>query len=223
MTIQTAYDRWAASYDHDRNLTRDLDAQLVRAAFAAGVGGRTLEIGCGTGKNTAWLAGVSAQVLALDFSAGMLGAARRKVQAGNVIFARADLQNPWPVESAAVERVVCSLVLEHIADLGAVFAEAYRCLRPGGVFFLSELHPYRQYQGKKARFEAEAGRVEIDAFVHHTADFFQAGRAAGLNLADLGEWRHAEDGADAPPRILTLRFVKGSGAVISQSVNQPPG
>ena len=35
MTIRDAYNAWAATYDTDRNLTRDLDAQVTRATLAA--------------------------------------------------------------------------------------------------------------------------------------------------------------------------------------------
>lgn len=73
--VAAAYDQWSVQYDHDRNPTRDLDA-LVLPRVLGGLRPRaTLETGCGTGKNTAFLAGISQSVLAVDFSAGMLAKA----------------------------------------------------------------------------------------------------------------------------------------------------
>ena len=68
--IAEAYDRWAATYDADKNATRDLDAIVVRKAPLALEGREVLELGCGTGKNTSYLAEHAARVVAMDFSEG---------------------------------------------------------------------------------------------------------------------------------------------------------
>ncbi len=204
-TIATTYSMWSSTYDTDRNLTRDLDAQ-VTARFVGGLHfGSLLEIGCGTGKNTQVLAQHSGHVLALDVSPGMLAVARQKVQMPHVQFQQADLAQPWPCADAAVDAVVGNLVLEHIADLGFVFGEAARVLRPGGTLFLCELHPFKQYLGSKARFQHGDTTHVLPAFVHHTSQFVAAGSAAGLRLRDLGEWWHQED-TEAPPRLISFVF-----------------
>lgn len=209
MTVQAGYDTWAASYDHDRNLTRDLDAQVTRAVVGGQRCAALLELGCGTGKNTALYAGIAGRVLALDFSAAMLRQAVGKhagPHSAAVAFALADLTHPWPCARRAVQLVTCNLVLEHIADLQAVFAQARRVLAPGGQCFICELHPFRQYQGKKATFQRNNSAVEIPAFVHHTSDFLRAAEAAGLTLQALGEWWHAEDSQQEPPRLISFLF-----------------
>lgn len=215
MTIQDAYNHWADSYDADRNLTRDLDAWIVRETFASRPMEHALEIGCGTGKNTRFLAQISRRVTALDFSPGMLRSAREKTAAApNVLFCRTNLLHPWPLPAASVNWVICDLVLEHIADLAAVFAEAFRCLKPGGSFFIAELHPFRQYSGSKANFQMGAQVFEVDAFIHHVSDFLKAGQSNGLMLDDLQERWHAEDQGQIP-RIITFQFRKPEGGVAS--------
>lgn len=206
-TVQAAYTQWAATYDTDRNLTRDLDQSVTRAALAGRRAASVLELGCGTGKNTALLAEIGARVQALDFSEGMLAQARAKVQAPNVTFGAADLTQPWPCADTSVDLVVGNLVLEHIAELDPLFAEAARVLAPGGLLFLAELHPFKQYLGSRAVFDQGQGRVELPAFVHHISDFLGAAARAGLRLLELREWWHPED-QQAPPRLLTLLFVK---------------
>jgi malonyl-CoA O-methyltransferase len=64
--------------------------------------------------------------------------------------------------------------LEHIEDLSFVFAEAARTLSSKGRFFINELHPFRQYEGKKARFYRNEEKIEVDAFIHNISDFLGA-------------------------------------------------
>lgn len=227
VNVRRAYDRWSDSYDQDQNLTRDLDGQVLRSALAELADGRgenplvlenprvleileILEIGCGTGKNTDFLAGIGAHVLALDFSEGMLAKARDTVRSGNVTFQAADITRPWPCADGSIDLIACDLVLEHIENLDFVFAQAGRVLAPGGRLFISELHPCRQYQGGRAHFQHDGATVEIPAFVHHLSDFLTAAERAGLQPAWLREFWHEQDQGQ-PPRIVSFLFEKGQG------------
>ena len=207
MSIQNAYNEWSQTYDTDRNLTRDLDQQVMREALAELHFDSILETGCGTGKNTTFLAQVGVHVHALDFSEGMIEKAREKVKAGNVRFSVADLTQKWPCEDQAYDLIVCNLVLEHIEDLAFIFSEAFRVLDAGGKFFINELHPFRQYEGKKAVFQGGEGVTEIPAFVHHISDFLNAASKNGFALLTLDERWHAED-LNKPPRIISFIFEK---------------
>ena len=75
--IQTGYNHWAATYDRDRNLTRDLDQVVTRKIVAHRRCGSILEIGCGTGKNTIVLAEIGERVLVLHFSRAMIIRAKK--------------------------------------------------------------------------------------------------------------------------------------------------
>ena len=207
MSIQDAYNQWSESYDTDRNLTRDLDQQVMREVLADLRFHSILEIGCGTGKNTAFLAHVGAHVHALDFSQGMIEKAKEKVKAENVRFEMADLTQRWPSEDQAYDLIVCNLVLEHIEDLSFIFSEAFRALEQGGKFFVNELHPFRQYEGKQARFAQGESEIEVPAFVHHISHFTNAASKNGLKLVKLDEHWHPED-ENKPPRIVSFVFEK---------------
>ena len=206
--IASAYDAWSQQYDRDPNTTRDLDALVLRQAGLRVRGRDVLEIGCGTGKNTEWLARESRTVVAMDFSEGMLAQARARVSAQNVRFVAHDVRDAWPIAATSVDVVTCNLVLEHVRALPPIFDEAVRVLRDSGQLFISELHPFRQLLGGQARFtREESGETTfVPAFRHSVSEFINAGLATGLQLCAMGE--RIEDGApaDAPPRLLTLLF-----------------
>lgn len=208
MTIDLAYTRWADRYDTGRNLTRDLDRSVTADVLGARRFGMSIEAGCGTGKNTPLLASISGSVLAMDFSAGMLARAKERVRESNVMFEHADVLQAWPCGAGVADLVSCNLVLKHVESLDRVFGEAARALRPGGLFFICELHPFRQYLGTQANFvDGEGSAVAITAFTHHLSDFMQSAAGAGFTLERLDEWWHAED-SGKPPRLLSLLLKK---------------
>lgn len=207
MDIQNAYNEWSDIYDSNINLTRDLDSNVTRSLLASRRFDSILELGCGTGKNTVFFAEIGAQVHALDFSQGMIQKAKEKVKAGNVRFETADLTKRWPCEDEIYDLISCNLVLEHIESLPHIFDEAARVLKPGGIFLVNELHPFKQYGGTKARFERTGEIVEVEAFVHHISDFTNAAEANGLSLVKLNEYWHEAD-ENKPPRLVSFLFEK---------------
>lgn len=207
MNIQQAYDTWAESYDTVVNKTRDLEGVALRAVLPATSFAHVVELGCGTGKNTDWLASKTNRLTAVDFSADMLAKAQARNQHPHVIFWQANIIQPWQFLDAPADLITCSLILEHIQDLNSVFAQASAALRPGGLFYIGEMHPFKQYQGSKARFETAVGSVlELECYVHHVSDFMQAANRYGLVCHDLREW--FDDDRNGTPRVLSFLFVK---------------
>lgn len=207
MRIQAAYNQWAKTYDADRNITRDLDADLTRRMFSGTSFNSILEFGCGTGKNTRLFSELGRRVIALDFSDEMLIGAQTAFNANHVTFQSADITAEWPVPEASQDLISCNLILQHIENLGFVFSQAYRALQAGGRLFISELHPIKKDQGSMARYVHEGEMICIPAFNHHISDFLKAAATCRLRLLDLNEWWHEEDAGKAP-RLVTFLFEK---------------
>ena len=207
MEIPESYNIWSVSYDHDQNPTRDLEAISLRETLTGMLFDTCLELGCGTGKNTLFLKDIATKVIAMDFSEKMLEEAKEKIPAGNVEYYKADISANWDFLNKKVDLIVSSLVLEHIEDVRPVFEKAYRTLTPGGVFYVGELHPYKQYSGSHAHFENDAGKFSLKCFTHHLSDFTNAASEAGFQILAVREY-FDENSQPGLPRILTLLFQK---------------
>lgn len=205
--IQAAYDRWAEFYDSNKNKTRDTEAIALREMLSGHYFDKCLEIGCGTGKNTLFLAEIAKNVTAVDFSDEMLAKAQLKILSNNVTFKKADINESWHFIDGIYDLVTFSLVLEHIENLNTIFKKVETVTTQGSVVYIGELHPFKQYTGTKARFETGTGIETLTCFDHNISDFHTAASAYGFALEALSEY--VDDDAATPiPRILSMTFIK---------------
>ena len=207
MDIANAYNSWSAQYDTNDNKTRDLEALSLQKILQGKSFKHCLEVGCGTGKNTAWLLTICDQITAIDLSNGMLDIAKNKIQSDKVHFIEGDITKDWTFANQTYDLVTFSLMLEHIEDLDAVFQKLAMVSDTGTRVYIGELHPFKQYAGSKARFETESGTQVVTCFNHHVTDFIQAANASGFQLILIDEQFDDEDRSQIP-RILNLLFEK---------------
>jgi predicted TPR repeat methyltransferase len=205
MSVQKAYDQWSATYDEVENKTRDLEKRACETVLETIEFDNVIELGGGTGKNTGCLAERAKHVLSVDLSAEMQAIAKQKVTAANVEFRIADIKQNWDFGRA--DLITCSLILEHVEDLGHVFTQAADHVLPGGHFYVCELHPFKQYAGSKAGFETSDGTRVLDCFVHNVTDYTDAAAANGFSIARIDEWFDDNDRSQIP-RLLSLLYKK---------------
>lgn len=115
------------------------------------------DLGCGTGNASELLAPHAERVIAVDLSAPMLEAARRRLAGRtNVEFAEGSLER-LPLADRSVDAAVCFLVLHHIDEPARAVREMRRILRRdhgGGVALIVDMvehdrNEYRQTMGHK--------------------------------------------------------------------------
>ncbi|MCW2603919.1 MAG: Methyltransferase type 11 [Pseudonocardiales bacterium] len=131
-----AYDTDARTYAdewHDQPPPTDLHA-VVREFFAPGP---TADIGCGSGRDTAWLSANGYPATGYDASTGLLDEARRRYPA--LQFLDAVLPELDEVEPASFANVLCETVIMHLppADVAPSVRRMLDLLRPGGTLYLS--------------------------------------------------------------------------------------
>lgn len=205
MNTRDLYNQWSSSYDEVENKTRDLEKIAGQRVLTGLNTGTVIELGCGTGKNTSWLAEAATHLTAVDFSEDMMAVAKGKIRRDNVVFQQADISQPWTFTDRKADLVTCSLILEHIQDLHTVFQQVRDHLKDNGHFYVCELHPFKQYSGSKARFETPAGTKVLPCYVHHLTDYLEAATASSLSLADIREWFDNEDRSGLP-RLISFLF-----------------
>ncbi|MCH7814538.1 MAG: class I SAM-dependent methyltransferase, partial [Planctomycetes bacterium] len=166
LPVRQGYDAWSEVYDTDGNPLVLLEDPVVRGWLGQVEGRRIVDVGCGTGRHTQWLAQAGAEVVALDCSLGMMSRARAKVAGGRVLFCRHSLPDPLPLADASCDHVLFALVGEHVEHPRAVLVEFARILRPGGTVVFTALHPAMNLRGLTARFfEPGTGReVRVAAY-----------------------------------------------------------
>lgn len=100
------------------------------------------DLGCGSGHIAELLAAQVARVVAVDGSAEMADAARRRLaDQPNVDVRHGDLER-LPVEEEALDLAILALVLHYVSEPEAVISEAHRVLRPGGRLVVIDMLPH---------------------------------------------------------------------------------
>jgi malonyl-CoA O-methyltransferase len=206
MTVEKAYDEWSGTYDAVANPTRDLEQRVCETVLSAVEFSSVLEIGSGTGKNTEWLGDRADRVMSVDLSKEMQAIAKTKVKNRNVDFRIADIQKDWTFAApGSFDLVTCSLVLEHVRELGGIFQQAKGRLAASGRFYICELHPFKQYSGSKARFESPDGTQAVECFIHNLTDYLEAAAAHGFTAKRIDEW-FDNDNRTQIPRLKSFLF-----------------
>ncbi len=205
--VRRAYNVWSEQYDSNENKTRDMEGKAIRQIFKEDRFDRILELGCGTGKNSVWLSDICGHLTSVDLSEQMIEIARSKLLTNNVQFHIANILEDWIFASGTYNLVVCSLMLEHIEDLNHIFHKISAFTSTGSKVYIGELHPFKQYNGSKARFETEDGLRVVPCFTHHISEFIGAAQAHGFKIIELKEFFDNDDMKQIP-RLLCLVFEK---------------
>jgi len=188
-------------------------------------GREVLDVGCGHGWLSHAFQQAGARVLGIDGSAALLNYARATFL--GVDFVQHDLATGLPPIDRSFDRVVASMVLMDLPELGPLLAAIRRVLRPDGRLIATLTHPcFFNYPRRNDPVTGRPGRLvsgylrprvwRVDTFGGHNhyhrslTDYVEALRAAGLVLTRLYEPAHrlnpdaadAEDWATIPVFLL---------------------
>ena len=115
---------------------------LAALAAFAGADWTVGDLGCGTGQVSAALAPFVARVVAVDASAAMLSAAKKRLgRFDNVDLRRGELE-ALPIDDARLDAATLMLVLHHVADPQRALSEVARVLKPGGRVAIVDMLPH---------------------------------------------------------------------------------
>jgi SAM-dependent methyltransferase len=161
-----AYDRDAAAFAkdwHEQPAPVDLHDVINRFFIK---GGTTADIGCGSGREVAWLNANGFPAEGFDASDGLLAEARSRYP--HLKFAHFELPDLPGIAANTYDNVLCETVIMHL-DRALVAPSVRRMLgiaKPGGIFYLSWRvtagHDFRDGHGRLyAAFDASLVRAEL--------------------------------------------------------------
>jgi SAM-dependent methyltransferase len=178
-------------------------------------GERVLDIACGQGRMSRYLAGLGADVVGVDISAAMLDKARA-VGPQNIAYVRGDVtRGPAWWDGRPFHGCTCELALMDIDDLAGTVSTVTTVLRPGGWFVASIVHPClpgselglsswppgegyeREGFGTSPDHSPEGVRIRVGATHRELSTFLNALLDAGLEAE-----RFVEPPAPVPTYLL---------------------
>lgn len=163
-----AYDKEAAGFAqdwHDQPAPVDLQ-EIVSRFFIKG--GSTADIGCGSGREVAWLNANGFPAEGYDASEGLLTEARSRYP--QLRFTHAELPELRGIASGSFDNVLCETVIMHLdhALIAPSVRRMFDIVKPGGIFYLSwrvtDGADLRDAHGRLyAAFDATEVRAELKA------------------------------------------------------------
>lgn len=205
--VDSGYAAWAPDYDGP-NPAIEVEEPVVRAMIDALGGERALDAACGTGRHAGYLSSSGFETIGVDATPEMLAV-------GRAAFPEVDFREgrfeSLPVDEASVDVVTSGLAVCHAPDLGPVFAEFARVLRPGGSVIVSDPHPTSVTFSGVAGFRdpavdpAEGFTMSyIENLRHPMHTYVNAAVAAGLEVVECREPVYSRSAMAANPAFAIL-------------------
>lgn len=165
----SAYDSeaaaFAAEWEDEQSAPDDLRA-AVNDYFSEGV---TVDVGCGSGRDTAWLSHQGFQVHGVDASRGLLREAKKRHP--TVEFWQDTLPDLATLKRGRYANVLCETVIMHLplVSIAPTVRTLSQLLAPSGTMYLTwrvtnEAHRRDEYGRLYTAFDADLVRAEIEEF-----------------------------------------------------------
>ena len=178
-----AYRRWAPSYAGETAISF-LEDGLVARLTPDMADMLLLDAGCGTGRR---LHDCGARfAIGIDNSPEMLAAGGDTSGRRGFRTIVGDVR-ALPFADGWFDVVWCRLVIGHVADCHAVYAELARVAAPGATVIVSDFHPAAIAAGHRRSFRDNAVEIAIEHHVHTLEKHLEAACAGGLTAPEIGE------------------------------------
>lgn len=223
--VSGMFDEVAAGYDRTNTVLSLGNDRLWRIATTRAIaprpGQRILDLAAGTGASSVSLARSGAEVVAGDFSPGMIAEGRRRHgDVPNLSFAAADAMD-LPFEDDTFDAVTISFGLRNVNDPKKALAEMLRVTAPGGRLVICEFsHPqnaafaalYRFYNDRVLPVVARTVSTNADAY-----DYLNESIRDWPDQVTLSSWIRDAGWTGVAHRDLTFGIVALHRAVKPQA------
>ncbi|WP_417508770.1 bifunctional demethylmenaquinone methyltransferase/2-methoxy-6-polyprenyl-1,4-benzoquinol methylase UbiE [Microbacterium sp.] len=224
--VSGMFDQVAAGYDRTNTVMTFGNDALWRAATTRAVaprrGERILDLAAGTASSSASLAASGADVVAADFSPGMLAEGKRRHgHLANLSFVEADAMN-LPFADDEFDAVTMSYGLRNVQQPKKALAELFRVTKPGGRLVINEFSTppgtlfrglYRFYNAQVLPRVARLAGTNSDAY-----DYLNESIRDWPDQSKLSAWIRQAGWTNVEYRNLTFGIVALHRAVKPASV-----
>lgn len=192
------FDDVAQKYDRTNNLLSMGNAMLWRLQTVRAIGPkpgeRILDVAAGTGTSSAALARHGAQVVAVDFSPGMIEVGQRRHP--SIEFVQGDAM-ALPFKANEFDAATISFGLRNVADPVKALKELYRVVKPGGRVVICEF-------SKPPRALLRAG---YGAYLKYVMP-----RVVGISSSNPEAYTYLADSInDWPDQVTLSQWLRGAG------------
>ena len=138
------------------------------------------DLGCGTGQVSAALAPFVAHVIAVDSSAAMLQAAKKRLSRfDNIELRRGELE-ALPIDDARLDAATLMLVLHHVPEPERALGEIARVLKPRGRAVVVDMLPH-----DRDSYRQQMGHVWLGFSDEHVRRLFQEAGFEDVRIVSL--------------------------------------
>jgi SAM-dependent methyltransferase len=146
---ESKYDKRYGALQRDEGfyskLVHGLRTKKLLKLLKPGKNDRILDLGCNEGEYLREVLRYSKNCHGIDINKAMIRQAKKKKIMNVSCMSATNLKK---FKDSSFDKIYSSHVLEHIPDVKKVFAEAYRVLRPNGIFII--IFPFELIRGQRA-------------------------------------------------------------------------
>lgn len=226
---EALFDQAAEDYDSWYETEVGKAADRVERALAQSMfqpsGSRVLEVGCGTGQYTVWLAQEGYDLTALDVSGEMMAKARAKISAigRRVQWRQADIKEIVS-EPGKFHGIFSMTAFEFIPRPGEVLAKLYERLEPGGCLLIGVIagnSPWSEFYEEVAREKPTSVFARANLYGENDIRRWQVGGRLELKqclffpptVASAKEALAMEERKSGPAGFILAKWVKEVGII----------
>ncbi len=209
--------------EHIRAILAEIHEEVRQRYYGCGLvapdaleGARVLDLGCGAGRDAfllSHLVGARGEIIGVDATPEQLAVARRHAEEQthrfgyerpNVRFVDGEIEQlgALGIEPESIDVIVSNCVINLCADKDAVFAGAYRLLKPGGEMYFADIYADRRLPTQLRKDPVLLGECLAGALYWN--DF--------LNLAKGAGFRDPRLVADRPIAVTDPFLARATGA-----------
>jgi ArsR family transcriptional regulator len=138
------------------------------------------DLGCGTGQISELVGPHVAKVIAVDGSADMVQAARKRLKGLHQVEVRRGDMEALPIDDQQLDVAIAALVLHHVPEPARALAEAHRVLKCGGRVLIVDMLPH-----DRAEYQQQMGHVWLGFSEKTIKKFLEGAGFEGVSINTL--------------------------------------